>query len=350
MPKTLLDLPPHSVRSLMPPLGVLEAMGFGRQDCLRGTGILVSQLEDENVRMTLQQQLAFYRNTLELTGDRLIGLKLGEPFIPQRYGLFGYALLSAATFRHALILVENFGALTFSFFTLKFGVSGRQAWFSISEPPPIEQQLVDLYLDRDLSAAKVDFSEVMGRAFPLEEVYLTHDGHGQQQAYRDYFGSDVQFSADDGRFVFSSSILDDPLPQSDPEFSRHLQQQCQMLIAKMTTQGRFVDDVRMLVLARPGYFPDIDYVAEKLGISTRTLRRRLKEEGSSYRELLDEIRFSLAREYLGRTDLPVEEISVLLGYTESGNFSHAFRRWSGDSPSAWRQTQTGTVSGWLDYP
>ena len=111
-----------------------------------------------------------------------------------------------------------------------------------------------------------------------------------------------------------------------------------MLIAKLTNQGHFVDDVRLLILARPGFFPDIDYVAEKMDISTRTLRRRLCDEGSCYRELLEEIRYSLAREYLGTTLLPMDEVSRLLGYTESGNFSHAFRRWSGVSPSCWRKT------------
>ncbi len=336
MSKTLIDLPPHPVRSLLPPLGVMKAMGFNHQACLRGTGILLSQLDDAEARMTLQQELTFYRNTLELTGDPTVGLKLGEPFTPQRYGLFGYAMLSAATFRHALALAENFGRLTFSFFTLKFGVAGKQAWFSLGEPPPIEPELVDLYLDRDLAAARVDFSEILGEPFPLEAVYLTHDGHGRQQVYRDYFGGEVYFTQGDSKFLFSSAILDKPLPQSDPDSIRHLQQQCQILIAKLTTQGHFIDDVRMVVLARPGFFPDIDYVAEKLGLSTRTLRRRLKEEGSSYRELLEEIRFGLAKEYLGETKLPMEEISVLLGYTESGNFSHAFRRWSGESPSMWR--------------
>ena len=344
MSKTLKDLPPHPVRSLLPALAVMETMGYDQQDCLRGTGIMMSQLEDADVRMTLQQELRFYRNTLELTADPIIGLKLGELFTPQRYGLFGYAMLSAATFRHALTLAGNFGSLTFSFFTLKFGVSGKQAWFSMSEPPPIERELVDLYLDRAMSAGMVDFSEILGEPFPLEEVCLTHDGHGRQQVYRNYFGCEVHFSQAEGKFLFSSAILENPLPQSDPDSNRHLQQQCQMLIAKLTTQGQLIDNVRMLVLARPGFFPDIDYVAEKLGLSTRTLRRRLKAEGSSYRELLDEIRFGLAKEYLGETNLPIEEISALLGYTEPGNFSHAFRRWSGEPPSVWRDG--GPKPGW----
>jgi AraC-like DNA-binding protein len=337
MAKTLQDLSPHPVRSLLPALGVMNDLGYDSQACLKGSGILLSQLDDANARMSLQQELAFYRNALELSGDPVVGLQLGEPFIPQRYGLFGYALLSAATFRHALTLTENFGRLTFSFYTFTYGVSGRRAWFCMSEPPPFEQELVDLYLDRDMSAAVVDFREVLGGPFPIEEVYITHDGHGRQQDYRDYYGCTAHFCADSNKLVFSSALLDKPLPQSDPESSRHFQQQCQLLIAKLATAGHFVDDVRMLMLARPGFFPDIDYVAEKLGMSTRTLRRRLKEEGSNYRALLDEIRFGLAKEYLGETNLPMEEICGLLGYSESGNFSHAFRRWSGQSPRDWRQ-------------
>ena len=336
MAKTLQDLSPHPVRSLLPALGVMIELGFDSQACLKGTGILLSQLDDANARMSLQQELGFYRNTLELTGGPVIGLKLGEPFVPQRYGLFGYALLSAATFRHALTLTENFGRLTFSFFTFNHGVSGRQAWFSMSEPPPFEPALVDLYLDRDMSAAVVDFRAILGGPFPIEEVYITHDGHNRQQDYRDYYDCAVHFCADSNKLVFSSALLDKPLPQSDPESSLHFQQQCQLLIAKLTAQGHFVDDVRMLMLARPGFFPDIDFVAEKLGMSTRTLRRRLKEEDSNFRALLDEIRFGLAKEYLAQTNLPMEEICGLLGYSEPGNFSHAFRRWNGQSPRDWR--------------
>ncbi len=341
MAKTHKHLPQHLLKSLLPPLGVMDKLGYGTDECLQGTGILLSQLNDIEARMSLQQELAFYRNMLTLSGDPAIGLKLGEPFVPQRYGLFGYALLSAATFRHALTLTQNFGRLTFSFYSLKFGVSGKQAWFSLSEPPPFEQDLLAVYLDRDMSAGKVDFSEILGSPFLPAETHLTHDGHGRPQIYRDHFGGTVHFGADVGKFVFDSSILDKPLPQSDPATSLHFQQQCQILMAKLATHSHFVDHVRMLIISRPGFFPDIDYVAEKLKMSSRTLRRRLKEEGSSYRQILDEIRFELAREYLANTNLPIDEISVLLGYTEPGNFCHAFRRWEGLPPSNWRLQQGG---------
>ena len=84
-------------------------------------------------------------------------------------------------------------------------------------------------------------------------------------------------------------------------------------------------------------FPDIDYVAEKLNMTSRTLRRRLTREDSSYQEILVEVRYELAREYLATSTLPLEEISVLLGYSAPGNFSNAFKRWHGSSPREYRQ-------------
>ena len=333
------NLPQHVVRSLASPLLVMEALGYDESACLHGTGILTSQLLDPKALMSLQQELAFYRNCLELTGDPAIGLKLGVPFTPQRYGLFGYALLSAATFRHALTVVEHFGRLTFSFFSFTFGEEGREAWFAMGEPPPIDAELLDLYTDRDMSAAVVGFEEILGEPFTPDAVYLKHDGKGCKQAYRDHFSTEVHSGSEVNRLTFSADLLDRRLPQADPESSQHMQQQCQMLIARLSNQGKFVDEVRMLVLRRPGCFPSIEAVAEQMHMSSSTLRRRLKEEGSNYRALLDEIRFELAREYLGETRLPLEEISDLLGYTEPGNFSHAFRRWCGESPRAWRSRQ-----------
>jgi AraC-like DNA-binding protein len=79
-------------------------------------------------------------------------------------------------------------------------------------------------------------------------------------------------------------------------------------------------------------------VAGQLALSTRTLRRRLEEEGSSFQGILDEVRFGLARDYLHNSSLPIEQIAELLAYSTPGNFSQAFKRWSGSSPRDYRNT------------
>jgi AraC-like DNA-binding protein len=115
-----------------------------------------------------------------------------------------------------------------------------------------------------------------------------------------------------------------------------------MLLAKLSRQSRLVDDVRLFLLARPGFFPDIEMVGERLDMSVRTLRRRLSEENTSFQEILDEVRFGLATEYLVETRLPLQEISILLGYSDPGNFTHSFKRWSGKAPSGFRVERQST--------
>ena len=242
--------------------------------------------------LTLQQELAFYRNTLELSADPAIGLKLGELFLPQRYGLFGYALLSAATFRQALSGVEKFGRLSFSFFGTTL-VSPRRPGFSIVVPP-LEQRLVDL----DMSAARVDCGD-SGQPFRPTRA-PGHDGLGRRAA--GHFGCEIVLRPVSPVW-YSNPCCQKALPQRIESWAAAT---VQLLIAKLSRQGQFVDHVRMIMLARPGYFPDIDFVAEKLGMSVRALRRRLGEEGGSYRAMLDEIRYGLAREYLAGTGLPME--------------------------------------------
>jgi len=328
--------PVHSIVGLAPALKVMAAEGHAVQPCLKGTGILSSQLDDQRRTITLRQEIRFHRNLLELSGDPTIGLRIGASYLPQRYGLFGYALMSAATLRHAIVVATNFGDLTFTWFGLGFEVTGNTATFFLIDRFDIDADVRHFLYDRDCAAALVGFSEIMGQRPVLGKVALPHDGHRRGADYRKFFGCPVEFGSTPARTEFAAAILETPLPNRDTAVSDQLRQQCQLLLAKLSRQGRLVDDVRQLLLARPGFFPDVEMVSEKLCMSASTLRRRLTEEDSSFQGILDEVRFALATEYLLQTRLPLQEISLLLGYSDPGNFTHAFKRWAGKAPSDFR--------------
>ena len=329
----------HSGKAIAIQLKTLQSVGYDHEQLLLKTGLVYENLEDLNYELPRESENRFYQNILDLVDDKLVGLRLGEGFSPQKYGLFGYALLSAKTLRHALAFATNFYRLTFTYFTFGFKVHGDKAEFIITNPIPTEFQILNLLIDRDISATSVALSEVVGESFPIIRIDLPHSGHGKQQYYRDYFGCEVLFNQPKAKLIFASNLLDKALPNSDPTTSDYFLQQCQMLIARLSSHSKFIDQVRMIILARPGYFPDIDLIAEKLDMSSRTLRRKLSAENSSYRIILDEIRYKLSIDYLSETKLPLSEISVLLGYSEPGNFTHAFNRWSGKSPAAYRESQ-----------
>ncbi len=328
--------PVHSILGLAPALKVMASEGHSVQQCLRGTGILTSQLDNRHQTITLRQEIRFHRNLIELSGDPTIGLRIGAAYLPQRYGLLGYALLSAATLRHALVLATHFGDLSFTWFGLRLAVAGRSTTFSFVNRFDIDADVLNFLYDRDCAAALVDFSEAVGQPLVLDNVTLPHDGHGRPDVYRKFFGCAVEFNGTPVRIEFSTKLLDTPLPHRDAAASDQLQQQCQLLLAKLSRQSGLVDDVRRVLLARPGFFPDIEMTSERLNLSVRTLRRRLTEEKTSFQEVLDEVRFGLAAEYLTETPLPLQEVSSLLGYSDPGNFTHAFKRWAGKSPSAFR--------------
>ncbi|GAL30443.1 transcriptional regulator AraC family [Vibrio variabilis] len=94
-----------------------------------------------------------------------------------------------------------------------------------------------------------------------------------------------------------------------------------------------------MFVERLGNYPSIETLSSELGMSSRTLRRHLKNEGTSYQQLLDDVRYRLARHYLLNTQITIEEISDRVGFSDSANFRHAFKKWSGHSPKGFRNSQ-----------
>lgn len=329
----------HHIKALPPALQLMQALGYPAQQCLAGTGLQPQDLvhTEHYTGFSLEQEFRFHRNLLELSGDPLLGLQLGGGYSPEHYGLFGYAFLSAATLRHALTIARSYGPLSFTLFKIDFQVSGAAASLQFAPNIHIPADLVRYYVDRDLAAVAHGGAGILPEALDLIEVSLIHNATADRRAYEDYFSCPVSFGASTSELRFAAAILETPMPMRDADTSSLCQQQCQFLLARMSKSSGFIDNVRQLIVARPGFFPDIDYIAEKLNMTSRTLRRKLDAEGSSYQQILTELRYQLAREYLSTSSLPLEEISVLLGYNSPGNFTNAFKRWHGSSPSRFRQ-------------
>ena len=138
-----------------------------------------------------------------------------------------------------------------------------------------------------------------------------------------------------------AGLLDMPLPQANPVTARLCEEQCQQLLVQRYRQGGVALQVRRRLLSQPGSFPDMEAMASELGVTSRTLRRQLRTEGTGYRELLDEVRRMLAEQWLLLGGLGMEEISDRLGFSELSNFNHAFRRWTGQTPARFRRERQG---------
>lgn len=325
----------HPISSISAPLRYVNQRSIDLDQCLIGTGISYENLNDRKSTINLKQLLRLCRNIKNLSGDRYLGLEIGKEIHVADYGMFGFAMMSATTLRQAIELGMRLIALSFTGFQHELIENGRVL---IHRMTPLMDygDLLNVMSDRELSAVYLVYQELTREKPPIIEINFVHYGGGTPSRYSQHFGCPVNFGCPFNEIVFPADYLDRTISDTSLESSELCVQQCELLISKLREKSSPVEDVRYEILSRPAYFPGIEIVAKKMHMSSRTLRRHLEKHGTSYQDLLNEIRLDLAREYLLSTTLRLDQIAQLLGYTEPGNFTHAFKRWTGVSPRAYR--------------
>lgn len=325
----------HGVKSLKVALGALHERGIEAAACLAGTGVSGDDLNRPELRVSLQQEVVFYRNVLRLSGDPLIGLAIGAQYHLPNYGIWGYAVMSAPSLGDALKLAFRFIGLTYTCHDITLQRAAHGACMRLV-PLRDYGDCTQVITDRDTSALFLIVSELLGRPLPLERVDLLHGAREYAEQYAAYFNCPVGFATPCSELHIERSELDSALPHSDPSTTRMSEYQCEMLQSTLNAGVEIVTELRQLLLETPGDFPPVDEAARRLNVSPRNLRRQLKQAGQTYTRILNDLRYELARQYLDVTCLTVAEIARTLGYSEPGNFTHAFKRWSGVSPHAYR--------------
>ena len=149
-----------------------------------------------------------------------------------------------------------------------------------------------------------------------------------------FFGDDIEFGATADDITFSNNIRQSPVVSADPYLNRLLISYCEEAIShRPKTRGSFRSRVENVVATLlPHGKAHASEIARELGVSQRTFARRLSEEGLTFSELLDNLRSDLANRHLADRDLAISQIAWLLGYSDVGAFSHAFKRWTGKTP------------------
>jgi AraC-like DNA-binding protein len=124
--------------------------------------------------------------------------------------------------------------------------------------------------------------------------------------------------------------------EREPVLAKVCQRFCEQVLSEQPPASELADSISVVLVNQPGRFLNIDEIAAHLGTSLRTLNRRLPSEGMSYQSIIDDVRRTLAMEYLERAALSVEEVCARVGFSDPSNFRKAFRKWTGRSPSHFR--------------
>jgi AraC-like DNA-binding protein len=187
-----------------------------------------------------------------------------------------------------------------------------------------------------LGAFSSGAATLAGTDTEFEEVRVDYAPPLHRALLEKLFDCPIRFDCESVEIRLPTRLLDLPLDLSDPEATEACRRHCDTLLERLGARGGIVDRVRKHLLLNPGDFPDVGGTARHLGVSSRTLNRQLLRDGTSYLQILNDVRKELAIRYLRESDLNTDEIAERLGYAETTSFRRAFKRWTGKGTSSYR--------------
>jgi AraC-like DNA-binding protein len=313
---------------------------FPAPQLLAGTGMAADDCASHERRINAWQEYAFVRNLLGQTGDPYVGLAAGNCYRLDTFGVLGAAAESCETAGDALALFLQY--LDISFTQFRVDVHSDDDWVHVRfrDCFPLGE-LRHYFLDRNMACAVMILRDISG----AEGEHL-HDAIRIRSTRRDaawaaactrLTGITPETGADVEAIGVRRGLLAAALPRACATKRQLLEQQCRYESLRRRMRNRSTLERVWQVLAAAGdRIPPIEETARMLAMSERTLRRRLTGEGAGYQGLVDRFREARARELLVTSREAVERIADRLGYSEASAFIHAFKRWTGQTPGAFR--------------
>lgn len=314
---------------------VIRDLGQDPDPLLRAEGLPESGALRPTTLIEPVKELGFVLRSTQAVPVPELALLAGQRHHVSIFGMWGLAMISSATLKGAIEVGLRFIDLTHTYLRWRLITDPELPCLRLEEPFELGAARVFL-IERDLSAAVTLLQDLSGHHRALAEVTLPFERPPHAAYYDRIFGCPVRFGGEAAQATLRpDSLLDTPL-QANPAAAALAEQQCAELLSRMSGEGSATAKVRREILAIPGEFPSFGDVARRLHQSERGLRRQLAAEGTGFRQVMDEVRETLARAYLRDTRLQIEEIAERLGYSDAANFTHAFRRWTGYAPGGFR--------------
>jgi AraC-like DNA-binding protein len=320
---------------LGPMLLGLRVLGLDVDALACKVGLSVAELRDPDARVPIEQGLALFRAAVEASGDDGLGLRLSRLYEPGAFGVLDHLATSAGTLREAIEVLCRYEKIHQNGMVTSLEVRGDRAVIDHAQLHPYP-------LPRQLSENTIANLVVIGRKLtgvdltPLE-IGFAHAPPRDTHPHARFFRCPIRWQAATDVLVIDAHLLDAPLLKANSRLAEVLRGHARELLAALSVEGSLSDKVRERICAcLPRGDASLRRVAGELGLSPRTLQRRLHDEGTSHEALLDELRCNLSQEYLRQPDLGTEDVALMLAFSDSRAFRRAFKRWTGESPSEFR--------------
>lgn len=310
----------------------LASYGLDSSALFQQGGLDPEVMKNPNARYPDEQLVRLLAVAVEASGDEAFGLRLARYTTPTTLHALGFSLLASETLLAALQRLVRYYRIVAD--GVEFGLEQdrREYRCNVSFAAGADPVRVDA-----LAALLVDLGRrLIDPHFTPQAIALERPRPGKPLVHAERFGVAPTFGADGTRLILARAEVEAVLPTGNAELAHWNDKIVADYLARFDA-GRLSERVRSIFTERlvTGKFSE-EQIADQLNLSLRSLQRRLREEQTSYQQLLDETRLELALQYINRTRLSVAQIAPLLGFSDSSNFNRAFKRWLGVSPSRYR--------------
>jgi AraC-like DNA-binding protein len=320
----------------------LQEQGKDVARILSGVGLTAEIVGDPAARLEAGAQIKLLELAAEELDDKLFGFHLARRFDLREIGLVFYVIASSQDLADALRNTERYS---------RVANEGVRLRCSLNKDAAITLEYIDI--DRRLDRHHIEFwlvtliricREVTSSRFAPRRLKVRHLRTDPPPDFKSFFGTEVEFGSDVDEIAFSAPVAALPTVARDAHLNRLLRQYAEEALASRPKKraSTLWKVEKLLSELLPHSKAEVSEVARRLGLSSRSLSRRLHKEGVTFAEILDQLRKALAKRYLDEHKLQVSEIAWLLGYQEVSSLTHAFKRWTGMTP---RQFRLSTGAG-----
>jgi len=322
-------------------LDVLKRWQIDETELLTAHGLDRQMLTSPTARLPLEAMNSLYQEALALTNEPGLPFYLGMQMKLSSHGFIGFAAMTADTVSQALELVERFISLRIMGFAIRVVRDGERAHLyldtSLTQQPLRDAAVAALMVGLGQMAQVVTGETLFGEA----DIDIPENPRFEE--FRYILPAQIKFGQSCNRISFDASYLDLPLVMADAASMQLAVEQCERELVAIGLHNRFVRQVRELIYRENEGFRGVEAVATDLHMSERTLKRQLALEGTTFSDILEDLRRQKAILLLDDPRQNQERIAEQLGYSDVANFNRAFKRWTGTTPGLYRRNPSGNA-------
>lgn len=316
---------------------VLEEQGSCVTEFLEGTNLTRNDIFTNSSHISHRQLIAAYSNAISLSKNPAIGLLAGHRLGVTDYGLYGYALISSATLREALLFSMKYHQMATPTVRMSLRINDEEGISAFRMEDLIKiDSLYQFNLELQFGLVFSLFKEMAGPDFRFTEVCAKFPQVEYLEAYKELFDCKISFNQPFNELRFDTGWVDKPLVRANSITAKITKELCDQTLIEMRSKEGLTGDVYRVISSNIRGFGQEEDVANYLNMSSRTLRRKLSAEDTSFQQILNDVRTQLAIEYLKNSDFTIEDIADRLGFSDATNFRHAFKKWTGRTTGSYQ--------------